>query len=60
MKNKKQKYCDPSACNECIYIGEGDFLCEKFQEIVISDWQPTNEFLTCINENRNRIKGGKP
>ena len=49
-KNKKKKYCEPSACDECIYIGEGDFVCETLQEIVVSDWQPTEEYLGCIRK----------
>lgn len=46
-KQKKKKVCDPAVCDDCIYIGDGDFLCDKFQEIVISDWEPTEEYLKC-------------
>jgi hypothetical protein len=28
------KICDDT-CDFCIYIGEGDYICEKSQEIVI-------------------------
>ena len=47
MKNKKKIYCEPSVCDNCIYIGEGDFVCEELQEIVVSDWQPTDEYIGC-------------
>lgn len=47
MKNKKAIFCDPGMCKECRYIGDGDFFCDKLQEIVVSDWQPTDEYLGC-------------
>ena len=47
MKNKKAIFCDPGMCEECRYIGDGDFFCDKLQEIVISDWQPTDDYLGC-------------
>lgn len=43
MAKKKKKICDPGMCDECLYIGEGDFLCEKHQTIVVSDWEPPEE-----------------
>lgn len=27
-------------CDNCIYIGEGDFICDKLMEIVIEDFVP--------------------
>lgn len=39
MSGKKHKACDDT-CDYCIYIGEGDFICDIQQEIVISDWSP--------------------
>ena len=47
MKKKKAIFCDPGMCEECLYIGDGDFFCDKLQEIVISDWQPTDDYLGC-------------
>lgn len=41
------KMCDPGICDNCLYIGEGDFLCDKYQEIVVGDWQPTEHYLMC-------------
>ena len=44
---KNEIFCDPGVCDNCMYICEGDFLCEKYQEIVVSDWQPTENYLIC-------------
>lgn len=48
MAKKKKKICDPGMCDECLYIGEGDFLCDKHQTIVVSDWEPTEDYLICM------------
>lgn len=48
------KICDPGFCESCQYIGEGDFLCDRYTEIVIADWMPTENFLLCEEK-----KGGK-
>lgn len=45
--NKKVRYCDPGACHCCLYIGDGDFLCEDHQEIVVADWEPTVAYMIC-------------
>jgi len=34
-------YCNPDICPHCQYIGEGDSYCEQIDEIVLSDWEPT-------------------
>ena len=47
VKSKLALMCDPGVCDECLYIGEGDFLCDRHQEIVVSDWTPTEEYLMC-------------
>lgn len=44
---KTEKFCDPGVCDCCQYIGEGDFLCDKHMEIVVSDWEPTENHLMC-------------
>lgn len=36
-----KKTCDDT-CENCIYIGEGDFICDLVQDIVISDWIPVH------------------
>ena len=44
---KPKKICDPAMCDDCVYIGEGDFLCDRHRVIVVSDWVPTEDFLVC-------------
>lgn len=36
-------------CNECEYIGEGDFACMKYQHPVLvkTDWEPTDYYNDC-------------
>jgi hypothetical protein len=47
VKLKRPKMCDPAICSCCQYIGEGDFVCDKYMEIVVSDWEPTEDYLLC-------------
>jgi hypothetical protein len=47
-----KKFCDPGVCDCCQYIGEGDFLCDKHMEIVVSDWTPTENYLMCQNRSK--------
>jgi len=57
-----QKMCDPAVCDCCLYIGEGDFYCDRFQEIVVSEWEPTGKYLICQQPprpRRRRKKRGK-
>ena len=49
-KKKKKRFCDPAVCDSCIYIGEGDFICDETMEVVVSDWKPTDKFLKCKEE----------
>ena len=49
---KAKKFCDSGACDCCQYIGEGDFLCDKHMEIVVSDWAPTESYLMCQNQDK--------
>lgn len=36
-------------CSHCIYIGEGDSICDADDEpkIVLGDWSPTDDFWWC-------------
>lgn len=52
-KKKPELICDPAVCDCCQYIGEGDFLCDKHMEIVMSDWTPTENYLMCGGDNRD-------
>ena len=38
-------FCNPDVCPYCQYIGEGDSWCEETGEIVLSDWEPTENFM---------------
>ena len=44
---KKTRVCDDT-CDNCIYIGEGDFICDKKSELVIENWFPV--FGYCLLE----------
>ena len=52
----KVRFCDPGACTNCQYIGEGDFLCDRNNEIVVSDWEPTDEYMSCREHSSFRPK----
>lgn len=62
FKQTKQKHiCDPGMCDHCIYIGEGDFLCDhpKLSDggkpvLVVSDWQNTAAYMACKYASRNQ------
>ena len=56
-RTKPKKFCDPGVCDCCQYIGEGDFLCDKYMEIAVSDWEPTEYYLMCQNRDK-AIEGG--
>ncbi len=34
-------------CENAIYIGEGGYLCDVHQEVVIDDFAPTEDFNKC-------------
>lgn len=63
-KNKKHrrpasKTCDPNLCDHCMYLGEGDFVCDlnglgpEETVFVMEDWEPTEHFLQCVKEARH-------
>jgi len=47
MAKNKKKVVTCEMCDNCIPIGEGDHLCDECQEIVISEYSPTDEYLKC-------------
>ena len=52
-REKFGRYCDPTICPDCTYIGEGDFICQKdaaVAAIVVADWEPTEDFRQCARE----------
>lgn len=49
-KEKKcKKTCSPEMCDCAIYLGEGDFACDKKGDyiMVMEDWEPTDKYLWC-------------
>ena len=55
---KKERFCDPAVCSNCQYICEGDFICDKkvVPVVVVSDWEPTEDFMWCKSR---RAEDGK-
>lgn len=52
-KKKQSKiFCDPAVCDNCQYICEGDFICDKkpVPVMVISDWGPTLDYAWCTRK----------
>ena len=43
------KYCNPDTCSECLYIGEGDSICEISHELVLDNWQSVPHTLSLIH-----------
>ena len=59
MKRNKNLVCDPGICDHCTYLGEGDFICDKNTapdecHVVMEDWQPTDKYLWCQNQKRQK------
>lgn len=53
---------DCSACDECTYIGEGDFVCQKYihipdKALVLEDWTPTANHMQCKRRRRRKRNG---
>lgn len=51
----KERICDPAVCDCCQYIGEGDFICDKYiadpdRVLVVDEWEPTENYLQCLQE----------
>lgn len=42
-------------CENCIYIGEGDFICDEALVLVVDDWVHCNEY--CVLEDRKKTRG---
>ena len=47
------KYCNPDTCSECLYIGEGDSICEISHELVLDNWQ--RPFLHQITHQHRKV-----
>lgn len=42
-------------CNNCEYIGEGGYMCSMNNDVVIEDWQPTEDFNSCEGKDFENI-----
>ena len=44
-----KRFCDPEECDYCQYIGDGTFICDKYNPvlIVMDEWDVTEDFLAC-------------
>ena len=71
MRKKKRmkwrpvpKLCDPGMCDHCTYVGEGDFLCDDYPGeayvVVMSDWEPTENYLHCLRRHGAKVEVAKP
>jgi hypothetical protein len=50
MSKRKRKNGQPNNCEyceHCIYVGEGGYMCDMSNEIVIDDFEPTEDFYMC-------------
>ena len=45
MKDNKIHGCHD--CEHCIYVGEGGFVCDLTYDVVMDEWEPTEEFYQC-------------
>ena len=58
QRQSEKIYCNPDICDNCIYIGEGDSMCDVTHKIMLSEWVPTDDFMGdgCIHA----AKKGRP
>lgn len=54
---RKKRECKQNCfyCGKCTYIGEGDYICEDSTEVVIGDWQPTENFYSCKGKGYEKL-----
>ena len=38
-------FCNPDICPNCQYIGEGDSICDETLNVVLADWEPTDDYM---------------
>lgn len=34
-------------CSNCVYIGNGGYMCSQNNNVVIEDWMPSDDFFSC-------------
>lgn len=50
--DRKPQFCDPGACDLCEAVEYGTFMCNRSQQIVVENWQPTRHHLKCRGRRR--------
>lgn len=50
------RICDDT-CDNCVYIGEGDFICGIANELVIVDW--VSVYGKCIKKKKSLLNNKK-
>lgn len=43
--NKTQTGCQD--CDNCMYLEEGDSMCDVNDKIILEDWIPTDDYFWC-------------
>jgi len=58
MKKRKQHKDERCChlCDHCIYIGDGDYICDESNDIVIADWEPTDDYFSCLGKSFESIE----
>lgn len=46
------RICDDT-CENCLYIGEGDFICSELNELTIVNWEPV--YGTCVKHKKKDL-----
>ena len=54
-KNQEKKNDGCYDCDNCCYLGEGDYICDVLGDIVLSDWEPTEDFYCCKGKEHTPI-----
>lgn len=52
---EKPRMCDPGMCDNCTYIGDGDFICDRGPGepvLVVEDWEPNENYFMCRRKRR--------
>lgn len=42
-------------CEHCMYICEGDSICDINNKIILDDWTPTDEYFWCNGKKYKKI-----
>ena len=60
--SKREKKCKPLTqnvncfnCNNCTYVGDGDHICDMTLDLVIVEWEPTEDFYICNGKDFEEI-----